>query len=269
MQSFDTNINQAISDFERIKDKIVECGVEVADGTPTLNYAAKVGEVFEAGKAQGGDSYYDTFWDSTKDNYGEISGFLMYAFAGQVWNDTTFSPPYNIRPTYGGGLFAQSRITDLKGILERNDVVLDFSNSTNIGTIVEGSTITRLPEIDTRSAKRLGNFLYNAANLVSVDKVVLKDDGSQAINANAFRLLGALIEIRFEGLIGANINISDSKNLSAESYHSIITHCSKTASFSLTLPAEATVRSVYDAKYGSGAWDTITAEYSNLTISYM
>ena len=228
-------------------------------------------EVFEAGKAQGGggDSYYDTFWDSAKDTNGEISGFLIYCFGGLMWNDITFNPPCNIRPSYGANIFAQSKITDLKGILERNNVTLDFSNCTNFNSITEGATITRLPVIDTRGAKELRNFLYNAEKLVSVDKVILKDDGSQATMTNTFKLLPSLVEIRFEGVIGANVDIRDSVKLSAESLNSIMTHLSTTATgVSVTLPPYDIVKATYDAVYGEGAWDILAASKTNWTIAY-
>lgn len=44
------NANQANSDFVAIKGKIIEKGVEVAEGTRTAEYASKVDEVYEKGK---------------------------------------------------------------------------------------------------------------------------------------------------------------------------------------------------------------------------
>ena len=84
-----------------------------------------------------------------------------------------------------------------------------------------------------------------------------------------FNSTSALEEIRFkEGTITIALDFHWSIKLSAESYDSIIKGHSKTASVTLTLPAETTVRSVFDAKFGSGAWDTITAQYPNVTIMY-
>ena len=48
-KTLEQNINQAISDFASIKDKIVEKGVDVPAGTPTRDYAAKVDGVYDAG----------------------------------------------------------------------------------------------------------------------------------------------------------------------------------------------------------------------------
>ena len=43
VERFEQNIDQVNSDFQAIKSKLIECGVEVADGTKTAEYAKKVG----------------------------------------------------------------------------------------------------------------------------------------------------------------------------------------------------------------------------------
>lgn len=50
IEKLQMNADQANSDFVAIKNKIVEKGVEVADGTRTAEYADKVDEVYEQGK---------------------------------------------------------------------------------------------------------------------------------------------------------------------------------------------------------------------------
>ena len=45
MASLEQNINQVASDFRSIKEAIVAKGVEIADGTPTEEYADKIGEI--------------------------------------------------------------------------------------------------------------------------------------------------------------------------------------------------------------------------------
>lgn len=47
------NIGEVNSSFVAIKNKIVECGVDVADNTNIQDYADKVGEVFNKGREQG------------------------------------------------------------------------------------------------------------------------------------------------------------------------------------------------------------------------
>lgn len=55
MATLQENIRRVNSDFQAIKAKIVEKGVEVADGTKTSEYASKVDAVYEAGKKAVGE----------------------------------------------------------------------------------------------------------------------------------------------------------------------------------------------------------------------
>lgn len=111
---------------------------------------------------------------------------------------------------------------------------------------------------------------YLASNNTKLVSILGELDLSNCTTAtSAFNYTTALENIRFkEGTIGISLDFHWSTKLSAESYDSIIKGHSKEVPVTLTLPAEATVRSVYDAKYGSGAWDAITAQYPNVTIMY-
>ena len=45
------NVEQAILDFGTIKQAIIDKGVEVPDGTPTSQYATKIGEIQSGGRS--------------------------------------------------------------------------------------------------------------------------------------------------------------------------------------------------------------------------
>ena len=66
-----------------IKAAIEQKGVTVGDGTIDT-YSEKIGEI----SSGGGDSYYDTFWDSFQEN-GNRTNYSQ-AFSG--FNDETFTP---------------------------------------------------------------------------------------------------------------------------------------------------------------------------------
>ena len=97
IEKLDMNVKQANSDFVAIKNKIVEKGVEVAEGTKTAEYADKVGEVYEAGKK----AEYDEFWDALQD-YGNRTA---YGNCFARWVSNCFYPKYDIR-IVGNGLSA-------------------------------------------------------------------------------------------------------------------------------------------------------------------
>lgn len=272
MANLEINIRQANADFVAIKEKFVANGVEVAEGTRTSEYAQKVDEVYEAGKK----AEYDAFWDA----YQENGNRLKYggAFSGVGWNDETFKPKYDIKPTEVSRILSGTAITDFKGALEKAGVVFDLSRAMGISYITDNSaTLTRLPELNVTSAKTLPYFLYQASALVSVDKVILKSDGSQTFGAQTFGYLTALEEIRFEGVIGQNgMNFQHSKKLSKASVISIINALSTTTSGLAITLSKAAVNKSFETSEGandgelSSEWDVLggeNREKKNWTIS--
>lgn len=117
------NIAQTISDFNDIKSKIIENGVEVPEGTKTSEYANKIDEVSEkatsegynngytTGKEDGIQSEYDRFWDAFY-TIPKSKGSMELQFAGKGWTNETFKPKYDIKPTGSSwGMFRASNIT--------------------------------------------------------------------------------------------------------------------------------------------------------------
>lgn len=173
------------------------------------------------GIEQGKQAEYDAFWDNyqqsgNRDNY-------EYGFSGNGWNDETFKPKYDIRPTKAGNIFTLTSITDLVQLLDTQGVHLDFSNVSDTGYIsVNSKTLTTFPTADCRKRSHMNYTFSGCDKLRSIEKVILKSDGSQAFSANSFNALSALEEIRFEGCIGKSLEIKGSPLLSTESVNSII-----------------------------------------------
>ena len=163
---------------------------------------------------------YDRFWNAYQQNGNRAD--YGYAFAGYGWTNDTFYPKYNITPRQGSHLFSQMQVSDLVGRLSECGVVLDTSNLSSFNYLAQYSKIERFPVLDMRGAANLGYFLYGNDQLHTVDKVILRDDGSQTFTTYTFYNNTALREIRFEGVIGKNgLNFSQSP-LSYESIVSIV-----------------------------------------------
>lgn len=216
-------------------------------------------EVFNNGQLAGEEIGANEEWNVLWDDIQDFGNRVLYNNGFQnTWSDATFRPKYDMRPTSAGYMFAGTRIADLKGCLEKGGVdgkgvTLDLSNATSVDRIFSDAPyITYIPVISTVSAPHLQNFVYNCKNLISIDELILKDDGSQTFNENSFKNCNELTEIRISGTIGSTINLQWLKKLSAESYKSIVEHLSMSATATITVPSVAP--SVYDAKYGSGAW---------------
>lgn len=194
------------------------------------------------------------FWDDFQD-YGNRT---LYNNAFQnAWSDNLFRPRYDFRPTSAGYMFAGTKIRYLKECLAYYGVTLDLSNATSVDRLFSSaSDLINCPEISTVSAPHLQNIFYECKNLKSVDKLILKSDGSQTFNDNSFKNCISLEEIRFGGRIGNSINLQWCSKLSAESYNSLIgcLAVSTTGEKLGTIILPPNVESVFNARYGSGSW---------------
>ncbi len=257
--TLEENIRQANSDFVAIKEKIVECGVEVAEGTHTREYAPKINKVFEAGKK----AEYDSFWDIYQQNGNRQSYYT--AFAGEGWTNDTFKPKYDIRPIGTAMmLFVSSKIDgDLVEILDKQGVVLDTSMSTNLSNAFSVSLFTRIGVVDTRGVAALSQTWHASYYLETIDKVILNNAGTTSFNMT-FSACNQLKNLLIEGVIGQNgFDVSASRGLSHDSIVSIINALSTTTSgLAVTLSKTAVNNAFSDTE-----WATLIATKSNWTIN--
>lgn len=227
-----------------------------------IKIAENVQKNFEFGKAQGGDSWYDTFWDAYQEN-GERERY-DFAFAGNGWTNETFKPKYKDFTPTGSieGMFQNSKFN---GSLYDLGVTFNFNNASTAYKTFAWSCVR---EIGIIKAEGIGltNCFTSAYELTCIQQLFVNE--GTTFNS-AFSGCSKLENVFFEGVIGQDVNFKDCKKLTAESYHSIMSCLSTTASGkSVSLPAYATVKATYDAVYGEGAWDIIAASKTNWTIAY-
>ena len=184
----------------------------------------------EAGK----QAEYDRYWDMLQQNGTRID--YQQAFR-LVYTDETFKPKYDIIPDNAQHMFAGSKITNLKKLLEDADVVLDFSKARYLTSLFDSSAVTHVPTIDCSNvfASAMSNIFINAKAVVYIEKMIVK---AETKFTNAFTNANSLVEIRFEGTIGEDISFQWSP-LSKESFESVVSHLSgaasgKTATFKKT-----------------------------------
>ena len=171
--------------------------------------------VFDSGKKKAWNDFWDIFQQNGNRTY------YTGAFASD-WNDETFKPKYNINVVEGNRMFYRSKITNLKQILIDCGVVLDFSNATVLSEMfMHNAFVTHLPTIDTRACASFSYMVCNASKLVEIEKLILKDDGSQSY-AYAFDNLWQLKNIVIEGQFGNNVSFLQSSFLTHDSLVSII-----------------------------------------------
>ena len=219
---------------------------------PEADYNDGYSDGYEASQ----NEYWDTFWDFYQQN-GERRNYIG-AFCGALWDDTTFKPKYDLIMT--GDLrytFSNNRISDLKGYLEQEGLVLDTSGITYTINPFLWSMITRLPVIDFSSASSIS--FYYAYLLKSIDKLILKQDGSQSFN---FQGVGSLEEIEIEGVIGKAIDLGACP-LSRQSIESVVAALSDITS-KLTVTFKKTAK---EAAFTEDEWNALKATKSNWTFA--
>lgn len=218
-------------------DLVISVPDNIANANIYYQQGYEVG--YEKGKSEGSDNYYDTFWDLYQDNGNRTN--YSGAFAGRGWTDETFKPKYDIVPITTNKMFSATGIKDLITALENANVKLDFSKVTTCSYLADdNAVIERIPTLDTTSLKSLSYFLYNCPNLTYIEKIILRNDGTQTLGTYTINVCPNLEEIRFEGVIGqSGLKITSTK-LSKASIKSVINVLSATTSgFSITLSETA------------------------------
>ena len=103
--------------------------------------------------------------------------------------------------------------------LKNVGVTLDFSKATNLNSMSYSARINRLGIIDTRSCNRLYS-VFSTNNIKTIDKLILRDDGSQEFSSV---FSSGINNLTIEGVIGKNgFSVSSAKYLTYESLISII-----------------------------------------------
>jgi hypothetical protein len=175
---------------------------------------------------EAGEKTREKEWWGEYQKYGTRPSYA-YGFYGQYWNNKkTFNPQYDIKPTNADSMFqycsANGDATiNLKEICERNGIKFDFSKVTSMTSCFNYSGLTALPELNLTSLATIPMCFY-AATIFTIDKIILKADGSQKFSST-FNNFAKLEECIFDGAIGQNgFNIQWSTKLSRESLLSII-----------------------------------------------
>lgn len=181
-------------------------------------------KIYDKGKADG----LSDFWDTVQETGARTS--YTYGFAG--WTEAMkpyFKPKYDIRPTTGYAMFSYNdAIDDLPALCEECGIVLDFGNCSNLYSLFAYGNVTHVGVFDTTGAKSANNVFYSCKQLHTIDKLILKTDGSQTFDANTFNTCPKLENLTVEGTIGSsNLSFAQSTGLTAESLTSILTALTK------------------------------------------
>ena len=229
-----------VSEIERIqnaktsiKTAIENKGVEVGNGTIDT-YASKIGEI----TVGGGDSFYNDFWDIYQENGNRVNydkSFFTW------WDNKTFKPKYNMKPTQCTTMFQNSKISgDLREMLKDLGITLDTSACTSLYAMYQSTLFTAVPTIDAKNASSVNYLFYGSKYIETIEKIISNENLTYT---QAFTVCNNLKNITFEGQIGTHIAFSQSHLLTVESVQSIIDALADlTGSTTQTLTLHANVK---------------------------
>ena len=215
------NVNQAVQDFDNIKQAIIDKGIEVPNGTPTSEYADKIGTI----KSNGLDTSTVTdFSNFAKNNrFAEeqlkkidtsIGTDFGYMFDGCTSLTTITIPQLDTSngTSFSGMVSYCSSLTTIPK--------LDTSSGTKFDYMFGDCTsLTTVPQLDTSSGTNFYGMFNNCRSLTTIELT------SFVASQNMFYGCSALENLTVTGTITVNnnyLNLSYSPKLTVESLMSVI-----------------------------------------------
>lgn len=195
-------------------------------GTEQAYTLSELSENVDTVYQKGKQTQTDAFWESAqKTSAGALRTDYSYAFAGAMWNDETYLPKYNIAPSNCSNMFFHNYeiYSPFKCSAYPNaPITIDTSSSTSFDRFIYDCVVKAVPTINTTAATRLFSAFSYAVGLETIDKLILKSDGSQTFSS-VFQGTTTLENIVIEGTIGQNgFDVSPCTKLTHDSLLSII-----------------------------------------------
>jgi len=226
--------------------------------------AENVPKVFDSGRTLG----QSDVWDMVQ-NFGNRTN---YNRAFSTWSGIGFHPKYPISTTSCDYLF-NGFAKDVEEGIDFRQFEFDTSPSTTFSYMCNGSRITAFDTIDTTNAADIKTLFYQGQVLHTVEKLILKDDGSQTAGANVFHLCYALTNITIQGKWGKSVSVQYSSKLSKDSIYSFINALLDTATGQTLTLSKTAVNNAFETSEGakdgitSAEWQALIATKPNWTIA--
>lgn len=217
---FTENNKEFKLDFGQIQD--------LSDGGYERGYAAGYAEGnaegykkgHTEGLEDGKQKEWSDFWDILQE-HGERKNWYL-AFTAAEWTPDNFRPKYDIRPKVATYMFNLNKMNiDLAAHLDSLGVKLDFSRCTEGGSIFQNCKFTRVGVCDFTALNNVNNIFAWCYDLVTIDELILKDDGSQTLGQPFWHCV-ALENIKISGKAGKDFEIKNSPRLTDKSIQSVI-----------------------------------------------
>lgn len=251
-----------LSDMPNEIDSVYEAGYEKGKAE-----GGNAEEAYQQGVADGKRSEHDAFWDAFQQNGARTR--YNFGFYGTGFNFDNFYPEHDIKPTGAAnqmfcGWESGKHNFSLKQRLEDCGVVLDTSKATNLKMAFDHSWFTEIPTIDCTGLASPSDtsavFANSSIYTKTIEKIVTKEDNTYSDWFNNAR---GLIDVKFEGSIGQNIDFKSCSVLSRASIKSIIEHLSDTASGKTLTLSKTAVENAFVDTDGEPAEISISVKQSD------
>ena len=247
-----------------------------------ITVSENMAKVHEAGKKAGKNEEWSKAWDLIQDCGRKVRCSYMFYYCLHL--PEAFYPKYDIKPTVADYFMRDTYSSlydyepfDLVERLAECGVKMDFSNCTNVTYAFYNSCITHIPVLDCRKGGITQSYLLISGRTITVDKIIIKDDGSQYLS-DTFGYANNLENVVIEGVIGANskgvgFNTKWSKKLSRASIISLINALSDTVTTGTATFSATAVNNAFETAEGladgstSTEWNELINTKNNWTIS--
>lgn len=219
-------------------------------------------KVYDAGK----QAEWNVFWDALQQNGTRTS--YENAFGNKGWSDNNFKPKYdiiNIGDYSCSQSFRQSKITDLKGILEKQKVEYNTKGATRFINTFQACDVTRVPTLYLDSCTTINNA-FSSSSLTEVEMHNLQEN---CTFINPFNRASRLSSLLLKNCtIGQNgLNLKDSTKLSRASIESVINSLSTTTTDLTVTLSKTAVDNAFTVGDNLFPHNTHTHEQNGVTLT--
>ena len=267
-------VGELYDPVQKVKDYVSDSEGPNYDSVAMIRYIDEnLPTVYENGQK----AEYDRVWDAIQTKGNEAMSY-DYMFNSASWNDTTFRPKYDIKPSYNGavGLFGSNcRITDLEAALQKANVRLITELGGNYNESLRGSKLTVIPEIDLR--KCTGTYeAFSGENLHTIRKILSSETTNWSTYAFSRSANSKLANIEIEGVIAKTISLQYQSLLTKASITSVMNALSKDITGQTITLNKTAVNNAFginvddESTYPEGSeYYTLRHSKDNWTFSYM
>jgi len=154
-------------------------------------------------------------------NFGNRKDYSYWRAAEDI---TDLKIPLPMKPTACAYMFS-SAITNDGSTIDLSQYDIDFSPCTNFTYWLNNSPINKIGVLDTTSCSNPSTLLTNARNLITINKLILKEDGSQTLGSAFGQNTYALQNINeIEGYFGSSFSFTWNDVLTHDTLVRIIEH---------------------------------------------